>query len=160
MRSQVAKRETPKEPEVAENTEKETLEGEVEVQLAPVLKDLNRVQREQILTKVTAIVKTEAFSGPLPHPRHLEEYNRIVPNGADRILKMTEKVIESNISVNERGQKYEQIYRMTGMILGFFSLMLLVVLAFLAGWYEMLPLAALLLGATVVGSIGMFIKGR
>lgn len=30
------------------------------------------------------------MSGPIPHPTHLEAYNNIIPNGADRIMKMAE----------------------------------------------------------------------
>mgnify|MGYP007051724155 CR=1 FL=1 len=57
----------------------ETLEGEVEHKLEAVLSNLSKVQREQIIAKVIGVVRTEMFSGPLPHPRHLEEYERIVP---------------------------------------------------------------------------------
>src|SRR5436190_2248110 len=32
-----------------------------------------------------------AFSGPLPPPSVLEEYNRIVPGAANRLLALTEK---------------------------------------------------------------------
>ena len=31
-----------------------------------------------------------AFSGPLPPPEVLEKYNRVIPNAAERILKMAE----------------------------------------------------------------------
>ena len=31
------------------------------------------------------------FSGPIPPPQILEKYNKIVPNAANRILKMAEK---------------------------------------------------------------------
>jgi uncharacterized membrane protein len=39
------------------------------------------------------LVRTEAalFSGPIPPPDLLERYNQIIPEGADRILKMAEK---------------------------------------------------------------------
>ena len=37
------------------------------------------------------LVKTEIYqSGPLPAPEQLEKYNRIIPNAAERIVKMAE----------------------------------------------------------------------
>ena len=32
----------------------------------------------------------EQYSGPLPHPKHLEDFERIQPGSADRILRMVE----------------------------------------------------------------------
>lgn len=43
-------------------------------------------QQEQVL-KVAAA----SFSGPLPHPSLLEHYNRVIPNAAERILRMAEQ---------------------------------------------------------------------
>jgi len=34
---------------------------------------------------------TETFSGPIPPPALLAKYDELIPNGADRILKMAEK---------------------------------------------------------------------
>ena len=36
------------------------------------------------------VVKAEAFAGPLPHPEILRQYDQIVENGAERIIKMAE----------------------------------------------------------------------
>lgn len=40
--------------------------------------------------QVQSEVKTQTFSGPIPPPQVLEQYNKIVPNAAERILKMAE----------------------------------------------------------------------
>lgn len=37
------------------------------------------------------VIRTEAFTGPLPPPHLLEQYNTAVPNGAERILAMAER---------------------------------------------------------------------
>ena len=55
------------------------------------------------------------FSGPLPPPALLEEYGRVVPNGAERVFSMAEAqsshriemektVISGNLKAAERGQ--------------------------------------------------------
>lgn len=62
-------------------------------------------------------VRAEAFSGPLPPPAMLSDYNNLVPRGAERILAMAEKqqdhrheiekrVIGGNVSAQVRGQYF------------------------------------------------------
>ena len=40
--------------------------------------------------QVVGIIQQE-YSGPIPPPDALEKYNRIIPNGADRIMTMAEE---------------------------------------------------------------------
>lgn len=143
-----------------EPPEAETLEGEIEHQLEPVLTNLSKVQREQIFSKVVSIVRTEAFAGPLPHPRHLEEYDRVLPGGAERIFAMTEKALDSNIRVKERAQRYDHNYRLLGMGLGFATMLILIGASVYAGLSGHFDLAALLMGATAVGVIGVFVNAH
>lgn len=151
--------ETP--PSLAEAPE--NIEVVVEQQLDSILssmKNLNDVQRGQIVARVTQVVQSEAFSGPLPHPRHFAQYDAVLPGGADRILTMTEKVVDSNIAVTQKAQKNDQFYRMTGMFIGATILLLLIVLCFIAGIYEHTALAAILLGSTVVTAVGLFVQAH
>ncbi|MGO6903723.1 DUF2335 domain-containing protein [Rhizobium ruizarguesonis] len=124
------------------------------------MSNLSRVQREQILSSVISVVKTEAFSGPLPHPRHLEHYDSILPGGADRIFAMTEKALNSNIARQDRRQINDHRYRLLGMWLGFASLMVLIGGAVLAGVYGRETLSVSLLGTSVLGSVGVFVTGQ
>lgn len=73
---------------------------------------------------------------------------------------MTEKVIDSNIAVNERGQRYDHYYRLLGMGLGFVALLLLIGGAIYAGLSGHFNLAALLMGATAIGVIGVFVNAH
>lgn len=41
---------------------------------------------------------TEITTGPLPHPEHLERYDKVIQNGAERIMKMAEKEQETRLS--------------------------------------------------------------
>lgn len=56
-----------------------------------------------------------SFSGPLPPPEVLAKYNDVIPNGAERIMKMAEgqqshrqglekTVVEGNVKSERRGQ--------------------------------------------------------
>jgi uncharacterized membrane protein len=50
-----------------------------------------------------AVKASYSFMGPIPPPGMLAEYNNVIPNGADRVIKMAEKEqahrhnIEANI---------------------------------------------------------------
>lgn len=160
----MAKSVTQKKGDTQENAQPETalqaLEGEVTERLGPILSNLPRVQREQILSVALNVVREEAFSGPLPHPRHLEHYDEVLPGGADRIFQMAERTLDHNLEVGKRAQTHDQVYRILGMCLGFAALMVLVGAAVYAGFSDRLALASGLLGTSVIGSIGMFITAH
>lgn len=78
------------------------------------------------ITQITA----KAFSGPLPAPEILEQYNRIHPDFAERIVVMTEQqsahrrslesqVVQGNLRAQTRGQWLGFVIYMTGVIGGF-----------------------------------------
>jgi uncharacterized membrane protein len=43
-----------------------------------------------------------AFAGPLPHPSLLEQYNRVISNGAERIMRMAEQEGEHRHYIEKR----------------------------------------------------------
>ena len=75
--------------------------------------DLDTRQPQPPARRVSTSIS--AFQGPLPPPEILEQYNRIVPNGAERIVSMAESqmrhrqtlesaVVNGNITAQSRGQ--------------------------------------------------------
>ena len=46
------------------------------------------------VTKRITTERAELFRGPLPHPESLQEYERIVPGAAERIIRMAETQAE------------------------------------------------------------------
>ena len=86
---------------------------------------LSKAQKEQA-RQVVRQEMTVSYSGPLPHPGILEQYNRIVPNGAERIFaqfesqsahrqKIESKVIASNTFCQVLGAA-------SGLILGLLAI--------------------------------------
>jgi uncharacterized membrane protein len=66
-------------------------------------------------TGVARVTRTELYSGPLPHPKTLQEFESIVLGSAERIISMAESqskhrmelersVIKSDIDNSKRGQ--------------------------------------------------------
>jgi len=58
------------------------------------------------------------FSGPLPHPQLLAQYNEAVPNGADRIVKLTENQAAHRQSIESRAQIFTFAIAMVALVGG------------------------------------------
>jgi len=79
---------------------------------------------EKTPMQVTSV--SAEFAGPIPHPAILEQYDRVVPGSAERILAMAERqsahrielegcVIRSDIRKSERGQWFGLIVALSGL---------------------------------------------
>ena len=117
-------------------------------------------QKKQIISRVQKIIAQEHFSGPLPHPKHLIEYDQILPGAAERILTMAEKaqihssqmdrlIVQAQIDDQKRGMNY-----------GLFALFLILALATFFGYRDQPLIAGLFLGAAALSSIPVFVNGR
>lgn len=130
---------------------------EIERQIGPLV---SNQQREQIVSRMVAVMQSEQFSGPIAHPKHLRAYEEILPGAAERIMAMAEnqqnhntdmekKIIAAQISDQKRGMRY-----------GLVALTLVIGLAAFAGMNGNNALAGMLISAGAAGVVGAFIKGR
>lgn len=89
--------------------------------------DLSTTQKIKVLKLVA---QKEEYSGPIPHPDHLRQYEEIVPGSGDRLIKMAEsqvthrqnsenKIIDFEIKNKGRGQIFGFILAIAGIIGGF-----------------------------------------
>ena len=114
-----------------------------------------------ITARLTQIAVSEQFSGPLPHPKHLREYEGILPGAAERIISMAEKNLEHNRNLAERGLDAEIEDTKRGMLCGALLFGLLIVCGFASLIITGSEIAlAIFLGAAVIGGVTAFIKGR
>lgn len=71
--------------------------------------------------------ESEMFSGPLPPPEVINRFNQIIPDGAERIMKMAEKqldhridmestTVKSQLDLSKSGQRYGLIISIGGLI--------------------------------------------
>jgi len=85
--------------------------------------------QKQEIKKLALEAVAEVFSGPLPPPHILSQYNQIVPGAAERIITMAEsqsqhrqriedKVIESDIRNSRLGLHYGLIIGLVAVIGG------------------------------------------
>lgn len=123
-----------------------------------LLKGIPKNKRAEIASYIFSVQKTH--SGPLPSPDYLDEYSRIIPNGAERIMQMAEKQSAHRMEMEKKAlsshinQGY--IGQLFGLIIGLASLA--------AGVYLGINGQPFLGGAiglgTITGLVTAFIKGR
>jgi uncharacterized membrane protein len=140
-----------------EPEESQALAGKAEDQLDPkLLEALPKEKRELVLQ----YVKTAAFQGPLPPPHMLEEYNRLIPNGADRLMRLVEGQAKHRQTQEERLIRAQTSLPSRGQWIGF-----LLCLIFGAIGWDLAKnghdwVAGILFTTTIIGLIVVFVLGR
>lgn len=115
----------------------------------------------EVTRRITEIAVSEQFSGPMPHPRHLREYDEILPGAAERILSMAERNLEHNVSMDRQVVNAEVADRKLGMLLGAGIFALLIFGAFAALFVsDSAIVPGLFLGTAAIGGVVAFIRGR
>jgi uncharacterized membrane protein len=66
----------------------------------------------------------------MPHPKHLREYDEILPGSAERIIAMAERNLEHNMNMDRIIMTAEISDRKLGMFMGFGLFLLLTAGAF------------------------------
>jgi len=103
---------------------------------------------------------SENFSGPMPHPKHLQQYEEILPGSAKRMLAMAEKAQEHNASMQKTIVAAEVEDQKRGMVFGFIGLLVALGFAGYSAFLGRADLAAIFVGSVVLGAITLFVKGR
>lgn len=100
-----------------------------------------------------------SFSGPIPPPSVLAQYNAIIPNGADRILKMAESQSAHRQAMEYRVITWDHVQSTRGMLCGFG----IAIVGLVAGTYLGLNghdwLGAAVAGAPLCGLVSVFVIG-
>lgn len=116
---------------------------------------------QEITLRLTKIAVSEQFSGPMPHPRHLREYESIVPGAAERIIAMAERNLEHNITTERLSVEAEVKDQNLGMWLGAAIFAMLIFGAFASLFVTSNPFVpAMFLGTAAIGGVVAFIRGR
>lgn len=76
-------------------------------------------QKKQQIIKSFAYTMHKTHVGPLPDPETLLEYNKIIPNGADRIMKMAETQLQHRIQLESKVVERQLSQSNLGQILAF-----------------------------------------
>jgi uncharacterized membrane protein len=124
--------------------------------------EADRVKAVEFVVKEVAM-----FSGPLPPPAVLNQYNMIVPGLADRIVSMAENSLKHNqdvqnqiLSAEIEVSNRDHTYRSFGMKCG---ILVVIGMLLLVGWLAYLKqpwLAGLFAASSMSTIVWMFIRGQ
>jgi uncharacterized membrane protein len=146
-------------PPQNDSTAESQLKEKVEAALKTVIVEGNK--RAEVTEAVISVVRREKFHGPLPHPRHLQAYEKACPGLADRIVAMAEKGQDRSENRIDKLIDYEYGDRRLGMYLGFAALIGILAAGCFLIWLGATAIGTTLLGAAVIGTVvGTFVHGR
>jgi uncharacterized membrane protein len=144
---------SPTATEIDQQEEKTQIVSKTAELLSPFLK--NPQQAMQAAAQVVVAV-SESYSGPIPHPRHLEEIERIAPGSARLIIDAAMREQKHRHSM----QQLEILYPYGGLICGFILMALCIAGAVFMGMENKPIIVGLLLGVPTLTGIGWFVKSR
>jgi len=105
-------------------------------------------------------VVQEAYSGPLPHPAILQQYNKIVPGAAERILEMAEQNAKHRRNLQFAALKAQKSEIRIGQLFGFGIGISALSTSIVAMYFGFPAVAGIIGGTTVVGLVTVFVIGR
>lgn len=88
-----------------------------EPDMIKVFSGLNKNKKETILRSASLVIKQH--SGPLPDPESLADYNRLIPNGAERIMTMAEKQQNHGFEMERTALRRASFQYLLGQIFAF-----------------------------------------
>ncbi len=146
----------PKDKKVVEKTEindmPDILPEEVEAVLSKIDPEDKKIIKKYI---------SYSFSGPLPPPQVLEQYNHCgVQNGAERIFVMAEKQQNHRIDLESYAVKEQLRQSSKGQQYGFWISVLFLFASVLLSFYGHETVAMVLGGSTIVGLVTVFVVGK
>jgi uncharacterized membrane protein len=121
---------------------------------------LNKIKSIILREEHTQTRVSVSRSGPLPPPSDLAAYNEIIPQGADRIMKMAEAQTAHRIEIEKRVVLSQQGQESRGQFLGF----VIAIVGMACGTYVAIsgqPWAgAAIGGAPLAGIVSIFVLSK
>ena len=113
----------------------------------------------QIMDQVM-VAHASMWSAPLPPPDDLVKYNDAVPDGAERIIAMTERrhahALETEVRMGEHAYRLAR----SGQLLGASVAFAVLAVAGLIAWLGATTAAAIVISSTLIGAAGIFVVGK
>jgi uncharacterized membrane protein len=137
-----------------------TLEQIIQEKAPDVLKSIPGDKRQALAAVRIEEHRIEMRSSPLPDPAEIAAYNQIIPNGADRIMKMAEDQTAHRISIEKiiiTSQQNQAFFgQVCGLIIGLSGLAM-ATFAAISGqpWF-----GGTIGGTTLIGLVSVFLYSR
>ena len=125
-----------------------------------IVNDSNLNPKEKAVTIISNLTSHEYFSGPLPSPRMMADYNTIIPGAAERIMIMAEEQHRHRISLEKNIMPNQVKQSERGQYFAFGLCFLLILLAGYCVYKEANLVAFSIVTTTIIVVTGLFITGR
>ncbi|MBF1054050.1 MAG: DUF2335 domain-containing protein [Parvimonas sp.] len=135
------------------NSEKDLADSEVIIQ---EIDSLSEEERNKVLSSVT---QEYTYSGILPHPMLLKQFDEVLPGTAERIITMTEKEGEHRRIIEKQIVDSEFKIQNQGIKLGFLIALVGILGSIFLAFYDKTIASTILGGSTLVSLVSVFIKG-
>lgn len=122
-------------------------------------------RKKNILDAVDSLVQVTQTqithrSGPLPPPEEMMQYNECIPNGADRILKLTELQTSHRISIEAKVIDSQQSQSNRGQKIAAFLVTALIVAGAWVTLKDHDAVGGIIFGTTICGVAALYITGK
>ena len=127
----------------------------------PTLQNIDpQLRQELIQTIISVTTVSKVHSGPLPDVETLNGYNKIIPNGAERLMQQVEKQSQHRRDIENKVVSWNNIESLLGQLFG-----LIIAGSVLYASYSLAingheTVASILGGATIVGLTSIFVYGK
>lgn len=127
-------------------------------EIEKILESVPKEKREQVISQIVSMERTHI--GPLPDPQTLQSYADIIPDGANRVMKMAENQLEHRMYIEKKAIRGQLNQSNIGQILAF----IIGIFAIGCGTYCIVSghdwSGSILGGAGVIGLVTAFIQGK
>ncbi|WP_444878207.1 DUF2335 domain-containing protein [Citrobacter koseri] len=111
--------------------------------------------------KFQAMVSHEtSFSGPLPPPEIIRDYDKILPGGAERIFAMAEKEQAHRHNIDSTAVNGAISKDKRGQWMGFSIAVIILAIASVFAWRGNTTFAGTLIAIDLLGLVSVFVLGR
>ena len=128
--------------------------------LDPLLKGtgIQPEQKKAIVHVARTVV--EQYHGPLPHPEHLERYERVLSGAADRIIRMAEKEQSHRQKLESGVITWNAAEDILGRVSGLLVSIGFIVGAVVCAYLDQPLVGVAMVGAGAAGIITALVRGR
>lgn len=106
------------------------------------------------------LIQEKSHSGPLPDSESLIQYDSVIPNGADRIMKMAENQQVHRMSIEKKVIDSQSIQSLLGQVFGLIIGIVGIASGTFLAYSGESTVGGIIAGGTVVSLVSVFVIGR
>ena len=116
-------------------------------------------ESNQSVEKITAVARRTTWSGPLPPPAVLEQYDALVPGAAERIFRRWEKQSDHRMEMEKATGESDSRRSDKGLLFAFILSLIIISSGTYIAVYVQPWVGASIIGGNIAGLAGIFVYG-